>query len=43
MDRILVFNKGKIVQDGKHAELVSKQGLYKELWNAQIGCLNGKK
>ncbi|WP_265043922.1 hypothetical protein [Wolbachia endosymbiont (group A) of Scambus nigricans] len=23
--------------------IVSKQGLYKELWNAQIGCLNGKK
>ncbi|APR97858.1 ABC transporter ATP-binding protein [Wolbachia endosymbiont of Folsomia candida] len=39
MDRILVFDKGKIVQDGKHIELVSKQGLYKELWDAQIGCL----
>lgn len=43
MDRILVFDKGKIVQDGKHSELVCKKGLYKELWDAQIGCLNIKK
>ncbi|WP_341808373.1 ABC transporter ATP-binding protein [Wolbachia endosymbiont (group E) of Neria commutata] len=43
MDRILVFDKGKIVQDGKHFELVSRQGLYKELWDAQIGCLYIKK
>ncbi|WP_253302186.1 ABC transporter ATP-binding protein [Wolbachia endosymbiont of Psylliodes chrysocephala] len=43
MDRILVFDKGKIVQDAKHSELVCKKGLYKELWDAQIGCLNIKK
>lgn len=43
MDRILVFDKGKIVQDGKHSELVCKKGLYKELWDTQIGCLNIKK
>lgn len=36
MDRILVFNQGKIVQDGKHADLVIVEGLYKTLWDAQI-------
>ncbi len=35
MDRILVFNAGKIVQDGSHHQLLAKDGLYKKLWNAQ--------
>ena len=38
MDRILVFDKGKIVQDGKHDELIKLNGLYKELW---ANCSNG--
>lgn len=37
MDRILVFEQGKIVEDGMHTELLSKGGLYKTLWNAQVG------
>ena len=37
MDRILVFDKGHIVQDGTHGELMSKPGLYKTLWDAQVG------
>jgi ATP-binding cassette subfamily B protein len=37
MDRILVFDKGKIVQDGTHAELLEKGGLYKTLWSTQVG------
>ncbi|AWN81501.1 ABC transporter ATP-binding protein [Candidatus Cardinium hertigii] len=32
MDRILVFNKGKIVEDGMHKQLVAKRGLYNALW-----------
>ena len=36
MDRILVFDNGKIVQDGSHSELLSKGGLYQILWNSQI-------
>lgn len=36
MDRILVFDKGKIVEDGSHIELMEKGGLYKRLWEAQI-------
>lgn len=37
MDRILVFDKGKIIEDGPHGELLAKGGLYKKLWDAQIG------
>jgi len=37
MDRILVFDQGKIVEDGTHIELLSKNGLYKTLWDAQVG------
>lgn len=37
MDRILVFDKGSIVEDGSHEELLEKGGLYKKLWEAQIG------
>jgi ATP-binding cassette subfamily B protein len=36
MDRILVFNKGKIIQDGTHAILSNEEGLYKELLNKCI-------
>lgn len=32
---ILVFDKGKVVQRGRHEELECQEGLYKELWNAQ--------
>ncbi|MHB9147288.1 MAG: ABC transporter ATP-binding protein [Candidatus Amoebophilus sp.] len=37
MDRILVFEKGKIVEDGSHSELIAKKGVYKSLWDAQVG------
>ncbi|MDK3155659.1 ATP-binding cassette domain-containing protein [Kamptonema cortianum] len=37
MDRILVFDKGKIVEDGTHNDLLTKGGLYKTLWDAQVG------
>ena len=36
MDRILVFDQGKIVEDGSHPELLAKNGLYKTLWSAQV-------
>lgn len=34
-EEILVFDKGKIVQRGQHAELLKEEGLYKKLWTAQ--------
>jgi ATP-binding cassette subfamily B protein len=37
MDRILVFDQGQIVEDGTHQELIRKHGLYKTLWDAQVG------
>ena len=37
MDRILVFDKGKIVQDGKHEVLMIEGNLYKTLWDTQVG------
>ena len=35
MDRILVFDKGVIVEDGSHEELLAMDGLYKSMWDAQ--------
>ncbi|KTD74668.1 ABC transporter ATP-binding protein [Legionella waltersii] len=35
MDRILVFDKGVIVEDGSHEELIARNGLYKSMWDAQ--------
>lgn len=35
MDRILVFDKGNIVEGGTHQELLSRDTLYKRLWDAQ--------
>ncbi|MBP9791985.1 MAG: ABC transporter ATP-binding protein [Rickettsiales bacterium] len=43
MDRILVFDKGKIVEDGTHSQLLAKGGLYKTLWYAQVGGFLGDK
>jgi ATP-binding cassette, subfamily B, heavy metal transporter len=36
-DIIVVLDKGKVVQQGKHKELIRKPGLYKKLWNLQKG------
>ncbi len=35
VDRILVFDKGTIVEDGTHEELIAKNGHYAMLWNMQ--------
>ncbi|MEK7088612.1 MAG: ABC transporter ATP-binding protein [Patescibacteria group bacterium] len=38
MDRIIVLEKGKIIEDGTHDELLNKKsGLYKKLWDLQAG------
>ncbi len=35
VDRILVFDGGRIVEDGSHEELLKKQGLYARMYQAQ--------
>lgn len=37
MDRILVFDQGKIVEDDSHAHLLQRDGHYARLWNMQAG------
>lgn len=37
MDRILVFEKGTIAEEGSHEELLEKGGIYKTLWDTQVG------
>ena len=35
-DRVLVMDKGEIVQEGNHIDLVKKNGLYKQLWEREL-------
>ncbi len=37
LDRIVVLDQGKIVEDGTHAELIEQKGLYAKLWSRQSG------
>jgi ABC-type multidrug transport system fused ATPase/permease subunit len=36
VDKIIVFESGKVVEVGSHSELLSKQGLYHKLWTTQM-------
>jgi ATP-binding cassette subfamily B protein len=35
LDRILVFDKGRVVEDGSHQALLKKRGYYYRLWSRQ--------
>lgn len=37
MDRIVVMDAGGIVDQGTHAELLAKDGIYQKLWSIQAG------
>lgn len=41
MDRIIVIEDGKIIEDGDHDKLITKDnGIYKKLWDIQAGGFN---
>lgn len=42
MDRLIVMDQGRIVEDGSHAELISRGGLYAQLWARQSGGFLGE-
>ena len=43
LDRIIVLEDGKIVEQGTHKELLKKDGAYKKLWSRQSGAFFGEK
>ena len=39
-DNIIVLDKGKIIEQGCHEELLKLQGKYYEMWNKQKNTVN---
>lgn len=37
MDRLIVMDKGRIIEEGSHQELLERNGLYAQLWQHQSG------
>ncbi|MNY79261.1 Iron import ATP-binding/permease protein IrtA [compost metagenome] len=37
MDRLVVLDKGRIIETGTHGQLVANGGIYADLWNRQSG------
>jgi ATP-binding cassette subfamily B multidrug efflux pump len=42
MDRLIVIDKGKIIEEGSHTDLIKKKGLYARLWRHQSGGFLGE-
>ena len=41
MDRLIVMDKGRIVEQGSHQELIASGGIYAQLWSRQSGGFLG--
>ncbi|MBN1379841.1 MAG: ABC transporter ATP-binding protein [Gammaproteobacteria bacterium] len=41
LDRLVVLDEGRIVEQGKHAELIKRRGLYAQFWAHQSGGFLG--
>jgi subfamily B ATP-binding cassette protein MsbA len=39
--RIIVLNKGLVVEEGSHEELLARNGLYRELYTMQFASAQG--
>jgi ATP-binding cassette subfamily B multidrug efflux pump len=37
MDRLVVMDQGRVIEEGSHEDLVAKGGLYAQLWQRQSG------
>ena len=42
LDRLVVMDQGRIVEQGSHQELLAKGGVYARLWQRQSGGFLGK-
>ena len=42
MDRLIVMDKGRIVEQGTHRELLAARGIYARLWEHQSGGFLGE-
>ena len=37
MDRLVIMDHGRIVEEGSHGDLLARGGLYADLWRRQSG------
>lgn len=42
LDKLIVLDQGCIIEQGTHAELIAKQGIYAQLWERQSGGFLGE-
>ena len=42
MDRLVVMDRGQIVEQGSHAQLLAQNGVYAKLWARQSGGFLGE-